>query len=216
MRLKPVRAAEAAASGGGQAGGAAGVDAGAADHGQGDLQFGAPRPLRVGGQGVSSLHLADPALPGPGGPPDAAAAAGGRPAGARDGPGTGRAGAGRAWRAAARPRSSGPSRPSGWRCCGRRSSIWRRGWGGLRGHGDRGEGLRALRAARRVSDRRLVHISELLDDYYRYEEERHRLVGERHRRQYRLGDPIEVEVVRVDLEAMQVELCRWGDGAEGP
>jgi len=56
----------------------------------------------------------------------------------------------------------------------------------------------------------LVHISELVDDYYRYEDRGHRLVGERKGRVWRLGDPIEVRLVRVDLDAMQLQLVPVG------
>jgi ribonuclease R len=56
----------------------------------------------------------------------------------------------------------------------------------------------------------MVHISELVDDYYRYEEAGHRLVGERKGRVWRLGDAIEVRLVRVDLDAMQLQLVPVG------
>ena len=52
----------------------------------------------------------------------------------------------------------------------------------------------------------MVHISELGDDYYSYDERRHRLVGERTGRVWRLGDPIEVRLARIDLDAMQLQL----------
>jgi ribonuclease R len=52
----------------------------------------------------------------------------------------------------------------------------------------------------------MVHISELTDDYYRYDDGGHRLVGEGKGRVWRLGDPIEVRLVRVDLDAMQLQL----------
>jgi ribonuclease R len=44
----------------------------------------------------------------------------------------------------------------------------------------------------------LVHISTLTDDTYRYQERRHRLVGERSGRVFRLGDPVRISVDRVD------------------
>ena len=52
----------------------------------------------------------------------------------------------------------------------------------------------------------MVHISELNDDYYNFDDGSHRLVGERKGRVWRLGDPIEVRLVRVDLDAMQLQL----------
>jgi ribonuclease R len=44
----------------------------------------------------------------------------------------------------------------------------------------------------------LVHVSTLRDDEYEYREKRHRLVGKRTRREYRLGDRVRVMVTRVD------------------
>jgi ribonuclease R len=44
----------------------------------------------------------------------------------------------------------------------------------------------------------LVHISTLIDDVYEYHERKHRLVGERTKRTYRLGDEVRVVVNRVD------------------
>jgi ribonuclease R len=44
----------------------------------------------------------------------------------------------------------------------------------------------------------LVHVSTLIDDLYEYHERKHRLVGERTGRKYRLGDEVRVKVVRVD------------------
>ncbi len=62
----------------------------------------------------------------------------------------------------------------------------------------------------------LVHVSELTDDYYVFEEHRQRLVGERSGRSLRLGDPVEVLLVRVNLETMQLELAMApGKGANG-
>jgi ribonuclease R len=52
----------------------------------------------------------------------------------------------------------------------------------------------------------MIHISELMDDYYAYDERRHRLVGERTGRTWRLGDRMRVHLVRVDVEEMRMEL----------
>ncbi|MCC6418330.1 MAG: ribonuclease R [Gemmataceae bacterium] len=45
----------------------------------------------------------------------------------------------------------------------------------------------------------LVHISTLEDDYYYYDETTHSLTGRKTKRRYRLGDRVNVEVVRVDV-----------------
>lgn len=44
----------------------------------------------------------------------------------------------------------------------------------------------------------LVHVSVLTDDVYVFQERKHRLVGQRTRREYRLGDRVWVSVNRVD------------------
>ena len=40
----------------------------------------------------------------------------------------------------------------------------------------------------------LVHIMTLKDDYYNFDEENYRLVGEQHGRVFRLGEPVRVRV----------------------
>jgi len=52
----------------------------------------------------------------------------------------------------------------------------------------------------------LVHISSMADDYYRFVEQQHVLLGENTKKVYRLGDKARVQVVRVDMERRQVEL----------
>ncbi len=52
----------------------------------------------------------------------------------------------------------------------------------------------------------LVHISSMADDYYRYVEQQHVLLGENTKKVYRLGDKVRVQVVRVNMERRQVEL----------
>jgi ribonuclease R len=52
----------------------------------------------------------------------------------------------------------------------------------------------------------LVHISSMADDYYRFIEQQHVLLGENTKKVYRLGDKVRVQVVRVDMERRQVEL----------
>jgi ribonuclease R len=56
----------------------------------------------------------------------------------------------------------------------------------------------------------LVHIKELLDDYYEFDEHRHRLVGERTGRVWRLGDRIKVRLTRVDMDSFQVQVQPLG------
>jgi ribonuclease R len=51
----------------------------------------------------------------------------------------------------------------------------------------------------------LVHISTLPDDFYRFDESSHTLIGQRTKRRYRLGDKVRVKVVRVDLQRRQLD-----------
>ena len=51
----------------------------------------------------------------------------------------------------------------------------------------------------------LIHITALPHDYYRFEAAQHRLVGERTRKVFGLGDELVVRVVRVDLENRKVD-----------
>lgn len=53
----------------------------------------------------------------------------------------------------------------------------------------------------------LVHVSSMSDDYYLFDEKGHALRGENTRKTYRLGDKVEVQVVRVDLERRQVDFA---------
>jgi len=51
----------------------------------------------------------------------------------------------------------------------------------------------------------LVHITSLPQDYYRFDAAHHRLVGERTRQVFRLGDMLRVQVVRVDLDERKID-----------
>jgi len=51
----------------------------------------------------------------------------------------------------------------------------------------------------------LVHVSELADDYYRVDPLKRSLVGRRTRRTFRLGDEVEVQVVRVNREERKID-----------
>ncbi|WP_075186626.1 ribonuclease R [Teredinibacter haidensis] len=51
----------------------------------------------------------------------------------------------------------------------------------------------------------LVHITGLPQDYYQFDATHHRLVGERTRKAFRLGDELKVQVVRVDLDERKID-----------
>jgi len=67
----------------------------------------------------------------------------------------------------------------------------------------------------------LVHVSTMADDYYRFVDGAHLLRGENTQKVYRLGDKVNVQVLRVNLEARQVDfglveiLNRVREGARG-
>jgi ribonuclease R len=53
----------------------------------------------------------------------------------------------------------------------------------------------------------LVHVSSMSDDYYVFDEKAHLLKGENTRRVYRLGDRVEVQLVRADLEQRKLDFA---------
>jgi ribonuclease R len=50
-----------------------------------------------------------------------------------------------------------------------------------------------------------VHISELGKDYFQFDAAKHQLLGERTGQRYRLGDRVQVRVVKVDMESTKVD-----------
>jgi ribonuclease R len=53
----------------------------------------------------------------------------------------------------------------------------------------------------------LVHVSSMSDDYYQFNEKAHTLQGENTRKAYRLGDKVQIQVARVDLERRTVDFA---------
>lgn len=51
----------------------------------------------------------------------------------------------------------------------------------------------------------LIHIATLVDDFYEFDEELHRLVGQRRRRIFRIGDALTVQLVKVNLERRELD-----------
>jgi ribonuclease R len=52
----------------------------------------------------------------------------------------------------------------------------------------------------------LVRLVDLPDDYYKYDEAHQRLLGRRHRKSFRLGDAVRVQVAQVDIKRRHVNL----------
>jgi len=57
----------------------------------------------------------------------------------------------------------------------------------------------------------LVHVTALPGDYYHFDPVHHRLAGERSGRSFRLGDSVEVKVMRVDLDERKIDF-ELGEG----
>ena len=61
----------------------------------------------------------------------------------------------------------------------------------------------------------LVHITNLPKDYYHHEPAHHRLVGERTRQMFRIGDRLQVQVARVDLDDRKIDFALAGRAVDG-
>ena len=62
----------------------------------------------------------------------------------------------------------------------------------------------------------LVHVTSLKRDYYQFDPAHHRLVGELTGRSYQLGERLEVEVARVNLEERKIDFDLVGTHDEKP
>ena len=52
----------------------------------------------------------------------------------------------------------------------------------------------------------MVRVSSIDDDFYHHDEWRHRLIGARKKRVFRLGDRVKVQVIKVDIERREIDL----------
>lgn len=59
----------------------------------------------------------------------------------------------------------------------------------------------------------LVHVSELGQDYFHYDQAKHMMLGERTGKKYRLGDRVRIKVMRADIETSKIDfsLIEWVD-----
>ena len=60
----------------------------------------------------------------------------------------------------------------------------------------------------------LVHVTSLQNDYYKFESGRQQLIGERTGRTYSLGDAMQVQVQRVDMDTRRIDFRPMADVAE--
>jgi ribonuclease R len=51
----------------------------------------------------------------------------------------------------------------------------------------------------------LVHVSELGQDYFHYDQAKHMMLGERTGKRYRLGDRVRIKVLRADIETSKID-----------
>jgi ribonuclease R len=51
----------------------------------------------------------------------------------------------------------------------------------------------------------LVHIRELDDDYYFFDEDNYAIIGRRNKKTYQLGDSVKIKIVKADLEKKQLD-----------
>ncbi|HCI02554.1 MAG TPA: ribonuclease R, partial [Oceanospirillaceae bacterium] len=61
----------------------------------------------------------------------------------------------------------------------------------------------------------LVHISALPGDYYHFDQAKNRLQGERSGRSFRLGDSLQIKVMRVDLDEKKIDFDLAESGPKG-
>ena len=53
----------------------------------------------------------------------------------------------------------------------------------------------------------MIHVRDLEDDFYGYDEKKYALVGRRSGKQYRLGDSVHLKVIRVNPEAREIDFA---------
>jgi len=58
----------------------------------------------------------------------------------------------------------------------------------------------------------LVHVTALPDDYYQFDAVGHRLFGKRTKREFRVGQRVEITVMRVNLDERQIDFALNADG----
>jgi ribonuclease R len=62
----------------------------------------------------------------------------------------------------------------------------------------------------------LVHISELGQDYFHFDQDKHMIMGERTRKKYQLADRVNIKVVRVDIETSKIDFALASERLKAP
>ena len=52
----------------------------------------------------------------------------------------------------------------------------------------------------------LVHVSTLNNDWYEYRSRQNQLIGRKSKKSYKVGDKIEVKIIKVDILKYQIDL----------
>ena len=58
----------------------------------------------------------------------------------------------------------------------------------------------------------LVHVSELGQDYFHYDQAKHWMLGERTGKRFRLGDRVRIKVIRADIETSKIDFALMQSG----
>ena len=61
----------------------------------------------------------------------------------------------------------------------------------------------------------LIRIEDLDDDFYIYDEENYRLIGRKHKKQYRMGDKLKVIVKDACKETKTIDFLIFKEGLDG-
>ena len=56
-----------------------------------------------------------------------------------------------------------------------------------------------------------VRVKDIPDDYFYYDASQLKMIGQRTKKEYQLGDPIHVELIKTDLIKRQIELTIIAD-----
>lgn len=51
----------------------------------------------------------------------------------------------------------------------------------------------------------LVHFTNMLDDYYHFDEEKYHIIGERTNKQYKLGDSVKIKVLDANVMKRNID-----------
>src|SRR5699024_1562742 len=51
----------------------------------------------------------------------------------------------------------------------------------------------------------MVHVSDMTDDYYNFDERQMAMIGERQAKVFRIGDPVNIKVVNVDVDERMID-----------